>query len=73
MSKPKLSLSGIPAIPMHEPMPWEDWLAGRRQRRLTGMRVAPEVIRRKTGSHDARLRESFGGERGLPFTPTEQL
>lgn len=49
-----------------------NWLAGRRQRRLTGMRVAPEVIRRAEGSDDRRLREAFDGERGLPFTPTDR-
>ncbi|MBL9126964.1 MAG: hypothetical protein JNL97_04925 [Verrucomicrobiales bacterium] len=58
---------------MHEAMRWEDWLAGRRQRRLTGMPVAPEVIRRAEGSDDPRLREAFEGERGLPFTPTDRL
>ncbi len=73
MNKPKLSLSGIPVIPMHEPMRWEDWLAGRQQRRRTGMRVAPEVIRRESGPNDPRLRDTFDGERGLPFTPTDRL
>jgi hypothetical protein len=38
-----------------------------------GNRVAPEIIRRKTGPKDARLRKLFNGERGLPFTPTEKL
>lgn len=60
-------------IPMNEPMPWEDWLRGRKARRLTGMKVAPEVIRRPAGAGDARLRELFGGERGLPFTPVDRL
>lgn len=58
---------------MHEPMAWEDWLKGRRARRETGEKVAPTIIRRETGSSDKRLREAFGGERGLPFTPTEKL
>lgn len=54
-------------------MPWEDWLAGRRARRETGRRVAPEIIRRATSSSDQRLRNLFQGERGLPFTRTEDL
>jgi len=58
---------------MDEPMRWEDWLAGRQQRRRTGMRVAPEVIRRECGPDDRRLREAFDGERGLLFTPTDRL
>jgi hypothetical protein len=58
---------------MNEPMSWQDWLAGRRARRETGLRVAPEVIRRATSSSDRRLRRLFQGERGLPFTPTENL
>jgi hypothetical protein len=53
---------------MHEPISWEDWKAGRAQRRKTGMRVAPEVIRRDKSSSDARLKRLFNGERGLPFT-----
>ncbi len=73
MNKPKLSKSGIAAIPMNEPMRWEDWIAGRRVRRETGSRVAPEVIRRTAGSNDKRLRELFGGERGLPFKKTGEL
>jgi hypothetical protein len=58
---------------MHEPMPWEDWLAGRRTRRQTGSRVAPAVIRRDSSSSDHRLRRLFAGERGLPFKPTDEL
>lgn len=58
---------------MHEVMPWEDWLKGRRARRETGNKVAPEMIRRPSGSHDRRLRQLFGGERGLPFKKTEEL
>jgi len=54
-------------------MSLQDWLRGRRTRRELGNRVAPEVIRRKAGSGDRRLRKSFDGERGLPFTPTEKL
>jgi hypothetical protein len=33
--KPKLSLTGVPTIPMNEVMSWEDWQASRKQRRLT--------------------------------------
>jgi hypothetical protein len=60
-------------IPMNEPISWEDWLKGRRARRETGKRVAPEVIRRPAGSDDRRLRELYNGERGLPFTKTDEL
>lgn len=73
MNKPKFSKSGIPTIPMNEPMRWEDWLAGRRARRETGNRVAPEIIRRPSSSSDKRLRRLFRGERGLPFKNTEDL
>jgi hypothetical protein len=58
---------------MHEPMSWEDWLQGRRARRQTGLRVAPEVIRRPRSSSDHRLRPRFQGERGLPFKQTGEL
>ncbi len=73
MNKPKLSRSGVPTIPMNEPMSWQDWLRGRRTRRETGNRVAPEIIRRPTSSSDKRLRTLFNGERGLPFKKTEEL
>lgn len=73
MNKPKLSKSGVPTIPMNEPMEWEDWLRGRRARRESGLLVAPEVIRRRESSKDDRLRELFEGERGLPFKKTEEL
>ena len=73
MNKPKLSRSGVPTIPMNEPISWEDWLKGRRARRETGKRVAPEIIRRPSSSSDKRLRELFHGERGLPFKKTEDL
>lgn len=73
MNKPKLSKSGVPTIPMNEVMSWEDWLKGRRARRETGNRVAPEVIRRPSSSSDHRLRSLFNGERGLPFKKTEEL
>ena len=54
-------------------MRWEDWLQGRRARRQTGERVGPKVIRRPRSSSDQRLRPLYDGERGLPFTPTDQL
>ena len=73
MNKPNLSRSGVPTIPMNEPMSWEDWLKGRRARRETGNRVAPGIIRRPGGSSDQRLRKLFRGERGLPFKKTEEL
>ena len=73
MNKPKLSRSGVPTIPMNEVMSWEDWLKGRRARRETGNRVAPEIIRRKSGPDDDRLKKLFNGERGLPFKKTEEL
>ena len=73
MNKPKLSRSGVPVIPMNEVMSWEDWLKGRRARRETGNKVAPEIIRRPSSSSDHRLRKLFNGERGLPFKRTEEL
>jgi hypothetical protein len=73
MNKPKLSISGVPTIPMNEVMSWEDWLKGRRARRETGNLVAPEIIRRPSSSSDKRLRKLFNGERGLPFKRTEEL
>lgn len=63
----------IPIIPKGRPMRWEDWLKGRRARRETGKRVAPENIRRTGSSKDERLRRLFNGERGLPFKPAEDL
>lgn len=73
MNKPKLSKSGVPTIPMNEPISWDDWLTGRRARRETGERVAPKIIRRASSSSDRRLRELYEGERGLPFKSTEEL
>jgi len=32
-----------------------------------------EMLRRKTGPNDRRLKKLFKGARGLPFTPTEKL
>ena len=73
MNKPKLSRSGVPVIPMNEVMSWADWLKGRRARRETGKKVAPEIIRRPSSSSDRRLRKLANGERGLPFKRTEEL
>lgn len=63
----------VPTIPKGRPMRWEDWLAGRRARRETGNRVAPQIIRRPSSSADKRLHKLFHRERGLPFKPTEDL
>ena len=73
MNKPKLSRSGVPVIPMNEVMSWEYWLKGRRARRETGNKVAPEIIRRPSSPSDRRLRRLYNGERGLPFKRTEEL
>jgi hypothetical protein len=73
MNKPKLSKSGVPVIPMNEVISWEDWLKGRRARRETVNKVAPEIIRRPSSSSDRRLRQLYNGERGLPFRRTEDL
>lgn len=67
------SEKSIPIIPKGRPITWEDWLKGRRARRETGNRVAPEIIRRPSSSSDKRLRKLFNGERGLPFKKTEEL
>lgn len=63
----------IPTIPRGRPISWEDWLKGRRARRESGNRVAPEIIRRPISSSDPRLRRLFNGERGLPFKKTGEL
>lgn len=60
-------------IPMNEPISYEDWLKGRRARREGGELVARRIIRRPASSSDQRLRAQYNGERGLPFTPTENL
>jgi len=67
------SKSKVPSIPIDKPISWEDWLRGRRARRETSKLVAPGIIRRQNSSKDRRLRKLFNGERGLPFTPTEEL
>ncbi len=63
----------VPIIPKGRPISWEDWLKGRRARRETGNRVAPEIIRRPAGSSDQRLRRLFHGDRGLPFKKNSEL
>jgi len=63
----------VPIIPKGRPIGWDDWLKGRRARRETGNRVAPEIIRRPSSSSDRRLRKLFSGERGSPFKRTEEL
>jgi len=67
------STSRVPCIPIEGSISWEDWLKGRRFRREMSKRVAPGVLRRKSSSKDRRLKRLFKGERGLPFTPTEEL
>ncbi len=67
------SNSKAPCIPIEGSISWEDWLKGRRYRRELGNLVAPEIIRRKSSSSDRRLKKLYNDERGLPFTPTEQL
>lgn len=46
---------------------WEQWQAGRAERRRIGNLVAPKNIRRKKSEGDEYLRETYGGERGPPF------
>jgi hypothetical protein len=46
---------------------WEQWQAGRAERRRIGNLVAPAVIRREKSDGDEYLRETYGGERGPPF------
>jgi hypothetical protein len=58
---------------MNGTISWEDWLKGRRARRETGNRVAPEIIQRPSSSSDHRLRKLYKGERGLPFKKTSEL
>ena len=46
---------------------WEQWQAGRAERRRVGNLVAPKNIRREKSEGDEDLRETYGGERGPPF------
>ncbi len=70
---PMKSKSKIPSIPIEGSISYEDWLKGRRFRRELSQRVAPGINRRPRSSSDRRLRKLFKGDRGLPFTPTEEL
>jgi hypothetical protein len=63
----------VPSIPIEGSISYEDWLKGRRFRRQVCQLVAPGVVRRKSRSSDRRLKRLFKDERGLPFTPTEEL
>lgn len=67
------SKSNPPSIPINGSISYEDWLRGRKWRRELSKRAAPGAIRRPDSSSDRRLRKLFEGERGLPFTPTEEL
>lgn len=50
-------------IPMNRPITLKEWADGREARRATGLRVAPEIIRRTESSADKRLRAEFDGQR----------
>ena len=52
---------------------WEQWMAGRYQRRMAGLKVAPAVIRRAESKDDEHLRDEYGGERGPEFASNESL
>ena len=52
---------------------WEQWMKGRYQRRMSGLKVAPAVIRRSESKDDAHLREANDGERGPEFASNESL
>jgi len=67
------SKSKVPSIPIEGAISYEDWLKGRRFRRELSERAVGGPIRRAESSKDRRLRKLFNGERGLPFTPTEEL
>ncbi|MDB6138934.1 MAG: hypothetical protein JWO94_2006 [Verrucomicrobiaceae bacterium] len=54
-------------IPPERRFTWEQWQAGRAERRRVGNLVAPAIIRRQESSSDARLKASFNGERGPEF------
>jgi hypothetical protein len=67
------SKSKAPSIPIDRPISWADWLAGRKARRETSERLAPQGSQRPRSSADRRLRKRFAGKRGLPFVTTEKL
>ncbi len=73
MKLPMNSKLNVPSIPIEGSISYEDWLKGRRLRRELSQLVAPGINRRKTSSSDRRLKKLFNDERGLPFTPTEEL
>ena len=55
------------SIPPERRLTWEQWQAGRAERRRLGLLVAKSCIRRPESSSDKRLRSTFGGERGPAF------
>ena len=52
---------------------WEQWMKGRYQRRMAGLKVAPAVILRAESKDDLHLREANNGERGPKFASNEDL
>lgn len=52
---------------------WDQWMKGRYQRRMAGLKVAPAVIRRSESKDDRHLREGNDGERGPEFASNEDL
>ena len=64
------SKSKVPCIPIEGSISWKDWLKGRR---ASSKLVATGILRRKSSSGDRQLRKLFKGERGLPFSPADQL
>jgi len=54
-------------IPPERRYTWEQWQAGRAERRRLGNLVARPVIRRQESSSDERLKATYNGERGPEF------
>ena len=52
---------------------WDEWMKGRYQRRMAGLKVAPAVIRRSESKDDKHLRDAFDGDRGPNFVSDEEL
>lgn len=52
---------------------FDEWLAGRVERRRAADRVSPAPCGRQTSRDDAGLRAGFGGARNRPFLTTEEL
>jgi hypothetical protein len=73
LKSPMNSENPAPIIPKGRPISGDDWLKGRRDRRETRNRVAPEINRRSSSASDHRLRPLFNGERGLPFKKAVDL